>query len=409
MTNTLSPDQQVEILGSAPFPDSGTQNQWLNNLYESGYLMYPRQCKNWREVCGLFEIEVGPTQSGRDALTRAMYKARHNQKSTVVSNPSFPIKTISEPMSDVMTATMVAPTNESATNAANLLQQALASLMPTVTIDENTVVDLIKKYAVDEDKIQSMIDKIPTKYVGIEIKTPTESKKIEGVFHKSLPTIIKLVSVGIRPYLYGPAGTGKTHIGGQVAEALGLRFVSQSICNQTPMSFFLGYMTAHGEYSPTEFYKCYTEGGLYLLDEMDNGNANCLAVLNSAIENKQMAFPNGMVQKHPDFRIIASANTFGTGATEQYIGRNPIDAATQNRFMKIKFGYDENVEKSLFSIEACEMVWNARKKLEGKTGWVMSMRDISRAHDLFELGFNRDEVYQMAIVDQLSSNLASCL
>jgi hypothetical protein len=65
-----------------------------------------------------------------------------------------------------------------------------------------------------------------------------------------------------------------------------------------------------------------------------------------------MDFPDGCIQRHPDFRVVAGANTFGTGADRQYVGRNQLDAASLDRYAVIDWGYDEALEASLVGAPA---------------------------------------------------------
>jgi len=84
-----------------------------------------------------------------------------------------------------------------------------------------------------------------------------------------------------------------------VADALSLSFHAISVGSQTSKSDLAGYMTATGEYVRTQFREAYENGGLFLLDEADAGNSNVLILLNAALSNGKMAFPDGMVDAHP--------------------------------------------------------------------------------------------------------------
>ena len=108
-----------------------------------------------------------------------------------------------------------------------------------------------------------------------------------------------------------------------------------------------GYMDATGDYVRTAFRNAFEHGGVFLFDEVDNGNANALGVVNSALANGSMAFPDGMVKRHPDFLCVASANTYGRGADRQYVGRQALDAAFMDRFEVIHVDYDEALEEAL--------------------------------------------------------------
>ncbi len=54
-----------------------------------------------------------------------------------------------------------------------------------------------------------------------------------------------------------------------------------------------------------------------------------------------------MIKRHPDFYFIAAANTYGNGATLDYVGRNPLDASTLSRFAFIPIDYDEKLEREM--------------------------------------------------------------
>jgi hypothetical protein len=51
-----------------------------------------------------------------------------------------------------------------------------------------------------------------------------------------------------------------------------------------------------------------------------------------------------MVERHVDFICIAAANTFGLGATSEYVGRMKMDAAFLDRFVFISWDIDELLE-----------------------------------------------------------------
>lgn len=184
----------------------------------------------------------------------------------------------------------------------------------------------------------------PTRTVVIK---DAVKKEIDGTTHRQLGDVIAAVSSGEHVMMVGPAGTGKSHIAGQAAEAVGLASYSISLSPQTPASALLGYMQAAGEYVATLFRKAYETGGLFHFDEVDNAHPSVLAVVNSALANGHMAFPDKMVARHDDFRVVASATTYGRGATRQYVGRQQLDAATLDRFTMITIDIDEALENSL--------------------------------------------------------------
>ena len=181
----------------------------------------------------------------------------------------------------------------------------------------------------------------------IVVKTPDGKRKEVGRQHKEFETLLAFVSQRINTLIVGPAGSGKSTAAAKVAKALSLNFYAISVGMMTTKTDFLGYTDAHGVYHPTQFRKAFEHGGVFLLDEVDAGNANVITTINMALANGSAAFPDGMIPKHKDFILIAGGNTFGTGANREYVGRNQLDAATLDRFAVIEFGYDEALEIEL--------------------------------------------------------------
>ena len=175
----------------------------------------------------------------------------------------------------------------------------------------------------------------------------SEPKKIEGATHPKLAAVITSLDAGEHVLMVGPAGTGKSTIADQAAEALGLDFYSISLSPQTPTSQLVGYMQATGEYVSTLFRKAFEHGGVFHFDEFDNGHPSILATVNAALANGSMAFPDRMVKRHANFRAVASANTFGRGADRMYVGRQALDMATLDRFSVEYVDIDESLETTL--------------------------------------------------------------
>ena len=160
--------------------------------------------------------------------------------------------------------------------------------------------------------------------------------------HPKFRRMLYWVETSTPVMLIGPAGSGKTTAAQLLAKELGISFLPQSFCNQTPESRFAGFVAAGGNYVPSGFYDVFKNGGVYLLDEMDAANPNVLVAFNAAVANGYWTFPNGeTVKAHGSFRAVAAANTWGKGADRAYQGRNALDAATLDRFAKLAWDYDE--------------------------------------------------------------------
>lgn len=197
----------------------------------------------------------------------------------------------------------------------------------------------------------------------VEIVLPETTITTDGVFHQSMPDLLFNMQLGIHTYLPGSPGTGKSHAAEQAAQALGWEFGSISFGPTTPESRLVGGMTADGSFFEPMLIKLIRfamenpdTGAVMCLDEMDNGHAGVQATLNSLLANGWMTAPNGdhlVIGKNLVF--IACANTFGTGPTAEFSGRNKLDAATLDRFAylpwEIDLGLEEVLVRRFFSEE----------------------------------------------------------
>lgn len=165
--------------------------------------------------------------------------------------------------------------------------------------------------------------------------------------HEALTDLTLLVSRGLPVWMQGPPGTGKSTLAEQAARALGLSFHPVSCHELMSDSHLFGYRDATGTIHKTPLWEAYEDGGLCLLDEVDNGNPNLLAALNSALSNGHCVFAGQVVTRHPDFRVVATANTDGLGPTAGFVGRAGVDLATRDRFVTLMVPIDHVLEISV--------------------------------------------------------------
>ena len=228
--------------------------------------------------------------------------------------------------------------------------------------------------SLNEEQIQQIHDRIVEQVkatltpepVHVTVTAPSGKVTVSGEQHHLFPDLLDLLSEGELVFLTGGPGSGKTTAVEEAAKALELPFYSLSLSAQTGTHALLGYQDAHGRFVSTDFRRAFEDGGVFCLDEVDNGNPNVLAVLNTALANGHCSFADGMVARHADFRLVATGNTVGRGGSAQFVGRNPIDAATLDRFAMIHWDYDMAFEQKL----AGDPEW---------TGYVQSIRSAAES------------------------------
>lgn len=187
-------------------------------------------------------------------------------------------------------------------------------------------------------------DPAPTPEAAPEI-TP-EAPKAESEARPELKKVLACLQAGIRPYLWGPAGTGKSHLARQAAEALRLPYYETGKIESK--YDLIGFIMADGRYSEPDLYKAVRDGGIFCLDEFDSFVPEAIIAFNGLLAGGDYApFPCGMVKIHPQFKVVATGNTNGMGPTEAYPTRQKLDESTLDRFFSIEIGYDANIEKKL--------------------------------------------------------------
>lgn len=196
----------------------------------------------------------------------------------------------------------------------------------------------------------------------LEIRKPNSSPVIVGRQHYQFSRLLAALCCNV--WIYGPAGGGKTSAVEACARALNVPYHCLQVGPQTSQMQIFGYTDAMGRLVRTDFREAYEHGGILLIDEIDAGNAGVLTALNAALANGKCAFPDGMIERHKDCLFVATANTIGNGASRQYVGRNQVDAATTDRFVKLVWNYDESFESALCGVD-CEPTPQDFKPMEG--------------------------------------------
>lgn len=281
-------------------------------------------------------------------------------------------------------------------------QNALAALMAALT-PQAAPIDEEQVRAIARDEAKKTIS--PT-IVTVNHVDPdgTETLVDLGVQHVQFPVLIKAMQAGFPIWMPGPAGSGKTTAAKHAAKAFDIAFHHTGAVDNVYQ--LLGFIDAGGTYHRTTFREAYENGGVFLWDEVDASNPAALVAFNAALENGECVFPDKVVKMHKDCRFIAAANTFGTGATHEYVGRTKIDAATVDRFIMLDWQYDEILERAI----AGDNEWTSyvqKIRAACKAAGVKHLvtpRASLRGNALLAAGVSRDMVINMTVRKGLSED-----
>ena len=269
-----------------------------------------------------------------------------------------------------------------------LMAQALAPDNTSNGVSEQDVIALIEKYA-HKPAEKNIVVTLPAGKKALGTK----------LVHEQFDSVLKAVAAEVPVMLVGPAGSGKTTICEQVAQALDLRFYfTGAVASEYKLS---GFVDAQGRIVSTAFRDAYTNGGLFLFDEVDASMPQAIMAFNAALANGHCDFPGDTepTKRHPDFRVVAAANTFGRGADRQYVGRNQLDAASLDRFVIISMDYDEKLERALAgNTDWARKVQRIRREInKQQIRHIVSPRASIQGARLLAAGFSIDEVLESTV------------
>lgn len=307
-------------------------------------------------------------------------------------------------------ATVATVQSANGVNPGDMLAQAIA-MIAGGAVNEDRVRALIdEQMGAALELVQDAIAKA-SGFTRVEVSTDGgEAKQLDGIHHKAFPKLLQACGCRLpdgsrlNVWLTGPAGSGKTTAAKNVAKALDLDFAA--IGTSDNKYEVTGFFDANGNIVSTEFKRIYRDGGVLLLDEVDGWFSNALLALNAATANGYALFPDGMIQRHPDCVIICAANTFGQGATADYVGRMKQDAAFLDRFVFLAWGIDEDLEMALAADSAwCATVQKYRDRA-AKLGFkvLITPRATLYGCALLQSGMDKETVIEMTIRKGMSDD-----
>lgn len=154
--------------------------------------------------------------------------------------------------------------------------------------------------------------------------------------------------------LVGPAGNGKTTAAEAICRHMGYDYIVIDANEFLEPADLVGAMSYHPErgevWRDGPITRAFRAGSAVIINEFDALNPRTAMCLQSVTQDPGAAGKGRYVttpgadedRVYPagDCPLIVTMNTYGTGATRQYVGRNALDAATADRFTIIPTGYE---------------------------------------------------------------------
>jgi len=170
------------------------------------------------------------------------------------------------------------------------------------------------------------------------------SLKNDGImYHPKFDEILKYFLAGNTVCLTGPSKCGKTTIAKQLADLVGLPFYNLGEIHDEVVGIN-GYYDFNTNYNKPLFQKCFENGSVALIKNVDNAPLEVHHSLNNIISNfkyNPYVFGNkSITTPHPNFRLIMTNNN-----------NLNLDSFNIDNLVTININYDENFENSLSNDE----------------------------------------------------------
>ena len=197
-------------------------------------------------------------------------------------------------------------------DTAGQLKEIVAEKINEIEKEQVKKIDKFKK------DIKEKLEDLETKVKEVPISFTFNKKNLEDgdrLVHSAFETVMKVLTSAKRInkniMLVGGAGSGKSSLCKDVADALELDYYPMSVGIQTTKSDLLGFINAKGEYVTSPVRQAFENGGVLLLDEFDATHAGVVTILNSLLANDVCSFPDKIIHKNEKFVWICKQSKTG--------------------------------------------------------------------------------------------------
>jgi energy-coupling factor transporter ATP-binding protein EcfA2 len=227
-----------------------------------------------------------------------------------------------------------------------------------------------------------------------QVKTPPIPKSEIPAFQKIVDDLV----LGQNVFLVGGAGTGKTTLAQNVAQALGRQFMTINCSQWTAPTEIIGGQTLDG-YQEGKLIEAWEKGLVLILDELPKIDPNTAGLLNDALAKSKI--PGAIIfnsrkesfARHPSFAVIATGNVWPNRESLAYGANNKQDLSLLDRFAGAVYFIEKNPELEV-KLVGSQILWawcNELRRLveELKYEGQVSLRFMLTCRDTLRLELSR--------------------
>ncbi len=366
------PNEVKTLIGPFPSRQVNTCTQCQFTVHRFAPIYFYKNRRTQQEIASGVKAK-GPVVLHKDCL-KAFKEAKRYSETWEVKAPNGSRDNDVEDTNDVEASTPSTPVQPVTPANNDLLAVIAGAVLPLVQSQLKT--------KVDTSEVQTMIDnalkgfKLPVTRCEI-FNTSTLELTDMGIQHKQFPQLWRKINARMKNgnrlniWVMGPAGTGKTSAAEAVAKGMGVDWAfTGSLSEEYKVLGFISPAT--GQAVLTAFHRIWEFGGVFCFDDFDGSDPIAALGLNGPLAGSWCCFPDGrMVKRHKDCVIILTANTWGNGATSEYVGRVRQDAAFLNRFVRLYWDVDEDLEMATCggtdeAVKWCKRVQEVRRRVKAK-------------------------------------------
>ena len=331
------------------------------------------------------------------------------------------VRTLLKPYSPKFEFNIIAPKETIKTEVKEIIKEVIIEkeVIKTVSItqdmDINTVIETVFPVCKGATHIKDLFDAKQPEF--IPAKVSKEYYKPENF--DTILTALKAKNANV--LIKGPAGSGKSLMGKELAKQLELDFFVQSCAEDTTKEDLIGAPKISvdpesgqnfSEFKLAEFMVKLQTPCLCMIDEIFATESGILMGLNGLLEPKQRYIETlaGIVKVHEKARILATSNVDGRNNDRNYVGAGKADGSTLDRFAMFTHGYSTKVERNIVNrlpkLHRDDIIaWLKKLRHELQSANISfdpSTRRLNTCVELVIVGLDPAIAFQACFLEQLS-------